>query len=217
MLRKPLPVMHQEVVVALVIGMQRRRICLGRPASNAAIATSCHTSGSGGCACFRDAVVENLFGTARQQRLTSPLANSSLLSDIVNTTQESTIKMKLPKRWTTLRASRCLCFKDFGLTSDCLHCRRGKYSWNRSKVLRAAGAANYSKLRKWKCATTHGGTLLCKRRTGLCVSGPSRWGLQRMWETLLSCQEGEVWWGNTTLLVANYMFKLREEIQVETT
>jgi hypothetical protein len=59
--------MHQEVVVALVIGMQRRRICLGRPASNAAIATSCHTSGSGGCACFWDAEEEILSGTARQQ------------------------------------------------------------------------------------------------------------------------------------------------------
>jgi hypothetical protein len=55
-------------VVTLVIGMQRRRICSGRPASNAVIATSRHTSGSDGCACYWDAEEEILSGTARQQR-----------------------------------------------------------------------------------------------------------------------------------------------------
>ena len=56
------------MLVALVIVVQRRRICSGLPASIAAIATSCHTSGSGGCACFWDAEEEILSVTARQQR-----------------------------------------------------------------------------------------------------------------------------------------------------
>jgi hypothetical protein len=49
---------------ALDIGLQRRRICPGRPASNAAIATSCYASGSGVYACYCGAEEENLFGTA---------------------------------------------------------------------------------------------------------------------------------------------------------
>ncbi len=79
----------------MIVVHQRRRICSGLPASNAAIATSCHTSGnggcaydcsadeenllanschtsgSGGCACYWDAEEENLFGIACQQRCDS--------------------------------------------------------------------------------------------------------------------------------------------------